>query len=245
MEHDGERTEPAGTWWRRQLAGLDAGLELPADPRSPGGVPRLERLSLPVGGPDGCLGPLDLVAARPSAEVDATVLLAGVAALCARLTGCSELPLGTAVPGTEGRPGLAVLRFRLAAGTPFGDLVAQARDLLAEATRRGPVPPALARGHDPRRHPLTQVVVVVRARGDSAPDTAALRLVPQAPPFDLAWILDRTAEPAALLLELDASRFRSAGHAWMNGLQSLLSAGLGDPALPVGALPAGALRSPG
>lgn len=242
MDHELDRTDSSRAWWQSQLAGLDTALDLPADrPRSHQAVgePRLERTAMPVGGRGGCLAPLDLVAARPSREVDTAVLLAGVAGLCCRLTGRSEVALGTGVPGADGRPGLAVLRFRVAAGASFGDLLTQARRRITEATLRGPVPRDLAPVRDARWHPFTQVVVAARAPGETAPDTAALRLLPEATPFDLAWILDRATDPATLLLEYDPSRYRISAPVLLRALQSLLAGGLGDPGAPLVTLSAG------
>lgn len=237
MDHEDERIDSSRAWWRRRLAGLDAVLDLPADrPRRAVRDPRLERLTVPAGGRDGCLGPLELVAARPSREVDTAVLLAGVAGLCGRLTGRPDVALGTALTGDDGRPGLGVLRFRLGVATSFGALFTQARQEMREAMRWGPVPRDLAAATDPRWHPLTQVVVAVRARGEVAPDTAALRIAPGAAPFDLAWILDRSTDPATLLLEHDPLRFRLAGPELLAALQSLLARGLGDPAAPLSRL---------
>lgn len=228
-------------WWRRRLAGLEAGLDLPADrPRGlPGGAARPGRLLLPAGGPSGCLAALDLVAARPSPEVDRAVLLAGVAALCAHRTGRDDVALGISATGAEGRLGLAVVRLRLAPGISFGELFTQARAMAREATDHGPVPSALAALGDGRCHPFTQVVVAVRRPGEPAPDAAALRLHPDAPHFDLAWILDRASRPATLVLEHDHGRFAASGRAYLDSLRELLVTGLGDPAVPLDALGVG------
>lgn len=245
VDQELDRTDSSRAWWQSQLAGLDMVLDLPADgPRGPARGPRLERAAAPVGGRDGCLARLDLVAARPSREVDTAVLLTGVAALCVRLTGRSDLALGTTVPGPGGRPGLAVVRLQVRTGATFGDLLGQARDRLAEAARRGPVPPELAAAapsRDGHWHPFTQVVVTVRARGEAAPDPAALRLLPDAAPFDLAWILDRTADPASLLLEYEPARYRTSAPVLLRDLQSLLARGLDDPGAPLVALAAGSM----
>lgn len=245
MNHELDRTESSRAWWQSQLAGLDTVLDLATDRRRPrprlaAGDSRLERTAVPVGGRGGCLAPLDLVAARPSREVDTAVLLAGVAALCGRLTGRPEVALGTAVPGADGRPGLGVLRFRLPPGSSFGDLLTQARQGIVEATRRGPIPRDLAPAGDGEWHPFTQVVVAARAPGEAAPDTAALRLRPESKPFDLAWILDRAEDPAALLLEYEPSRYRISAPLLLRTLQSLLADGLGDPGAPLVARAAGA-----
>jgi len=230
--------DTAGDWWRRRLAGLEPSLGLPADrPRSASSAPwRPHRLEMAAGGPAGCLAALDLVAARPSREVDTAVLLAGVAALCAHRTGRRDLALGTAVAGPGGRMGLVVLRFRLAPDTTFGELLTQARALVQEAADRGPIPPGLAPPGDGRCHPFAQVVAVVRWPGEPAPDAAALRLSADAPNFDLVWTLDRAADPALLVLEHDAGRFGAAGPALLRAVQALLASGLNDPAAPLNAL---------
>jgi hypothetical protein len=241
MEPVVDRKDTPEAWWRRRLAGLEASLKLPAD-RPRGGPPagaRPRRLELVAGGPSGCLAALDLVAAHPSREVDRAVLLAGVAALCAHLTGRDDLALGTSVPGADGRSGLAVLRFRFTPGTSFGELLNQARELAREATDRGPVPPGLAAQGNGRHHPFTQVVVAVRWPGEAAPNAAALRLTADAPPFDLAWTLDRAADPATLVLEHDAGRFATSGRTFLGTLQEMLVTGLGDPAVPLDALGVG------
>lgn len=240
MDHEADRTESPRAWWRRRLARLDAVLDLPADrPRTPGVEPRTERLSVRAGGRGGCLETLDMVAPRPSRDVDRAVLLAGVAALCGQLTGRAEVALGTAVPGLDGGSGLAVLRFRVAAGMPFGELLGQAREQVTEAVRWGPVPRDLAGAYPRGWHPLAQVVVAVRGPGEPAPDLVALRLAPEAPAFDLAWVLDRAASPAILVLEHDASRFERSAPVFLGRLQSLLTGGLADPGTPLASLAAG------
>ncbi|HEX6199674.1 MAG TPA: AMP-binding protein, partial [Thermoanaerobaculia bacterium] len=232
-----------GGWWSR-LEGLDPVLELPADrprPRVPG--LRRERLAVPLGAGAGWLRRLDLVAARPSSRRTAAVLAAGVAALCARLTGRRDLALGTPVAGGVGRAGLGVLRLELPDDPTFGELLDRTQRRLLEADERGPVPAALA-GHDgpagpsdPARHPLVQVAVAVRGPGEPAVDGAALRLGDEAPPFELLWVLDRSVEPACLVLEHDPELFGAMGRRLTGGLLALLEAAVADPGLRLSALP--------
>lgn len=242
LDHEVERTESSRAWWRRHLEGLDGVLELPADaPRpSPSSTVR-RRLASSLDRRDGWLGRLDLVAARPSPEVDTAVLVAGVAALCSRLTGRLDLAVGTPVPGAAGRPGLGVLRFRLHPGRGFGEILAEAQRLVREAALRGPVPPDLAPSlplgvHPERCHPLTQVVVATRSPGEAAPDPAALRLTAESPSFDLAWVLDRSGAPPCLVLDHDPEQFATAGPRFLTGLQALLAHGLTDPGTPLASL---------
>ncbi len=131
----GETLDRQIEFWRGELAGLPAVLELPADrPRPPrqsfrGGV-RQVRL------PADLSAALEPFARRQGATLF-MVLLAGFEALLARLSGQGDIAVGTPVAGrtqeeTEPLIGLflntLVLRARIAADTTFEGLLAQARE---------------------------------------------------------------------------------------------------------------------
>ena len=197
-------------------------LELPADrPRSRALGARRGRHALPA--PEAGSG------STPPA--DAAVLLAAVAVLAARTTGRRDPVVGT--PDRSGT-GLLAVRFRIAGDPAFGELVEQSREALRRAVEEGSLPPSPA---DPAFHPEVQVLAAVRAPGERAIDLAALRLAPDAPPFDVAFVLDLATSPATLAADFDAERFASAGPVHLEALHAILAAGLADPVRTVGSLP--------
>ncbi|HLE85011.1 MAG TPA: amino acid adenylation domain-containing protein, partial [Thermoanaerobaculia bacterium] len=226
----------AAAWWRARLAGLPAALELPGDrPRPRVASGRRGRLALPLA-TSGWLGRLDVVAGRPAREAASALLLAGVAAFCARLTGRRELALGAPAPGTGGGDGLMVLGLRLAPDATFSEVLDRVQRLLRETADRGPVPPELLSEGEPSRHPLVQVAAAVRMPGEPlAP--APLRCAAGVPPLDLVWVLDRTVQPPALVLDYSADLWERAPRALVEGVDALLEAAVADPGLRLGALP--------
>jgi amino acid adenylation domain-containing protein len=131
----GEALDAQLSYWREQLAGAPARLELPTDrPRPPvqsfrGAVERV-RLSAGLCAKLGALG-------RRQGATPFMVLLAGFQALLARYSGQEEVVVGTPVanrhrPGTEGVMGLLAntlaLRCRLEGDPSVGELLGRVRE---------------------------------------------------------------------------------------------------------------------
>ncbi len=133
--------------WRRQLAGAPPVLDLPSDrPRPPLQSFRGARAGL-------ALTPTATMALKERARQEGAtlymLLLAGLQALCHRLTGREDLVLGTPVAGrnrveTESLVGYFLnvlpLRGRPHAELPFRDLLAQARQTTLDAFSRQELP---------------------------------------------------------------------------------------------------------
>ncbi len=131
---DREALEGQAAWWRNELAGAPALLEVPADrPRPPVQTFRGATASLSL--------PAELAASLRSLgrEREATpfmVLLSGFLALLHRYTGFDDLLVGTPVAGRSRREleeligffvNTLVLRGRPSGDAPFGDLLARVR----------------------------------------------------------------------------------------------------------------------
>ncbi|HBL26245.1 MAG TPA: non-ribosomal peptide synthetase, partial [Acidobacteria bacterium] len=165
-------------YWRRRLAGAPEGLDLPLDhPRPP--VQRFRGATRPLA----ALSP-DLTAALAAASRGAgttrfTVLLAALHALLHRITGQSDVLIGTPVTGRthrelEGMIGLfvntVVLRGDLAGDPSFAALVGRMQQTVLEAFDHQALPfdrvvEDLRPNRDLGRNPLFQVVFAFHGTG--------------------------------------------------------------------------------
>ena len=153
---------PQLDFWRRQLAGLPAPLELPADRIRPSG-PVLRRAHEVLDLPDGLLAAVELIGGRHGADLP-TTLLACFAALLHRYTGREDLVIGSTVSG-EGLAGLLPLRVDAAGDPSFGELLGRARETMLAARAHqdlslAELVDALQPEPDPSRHPLFQVALL-------------------------------------------------------------------------------------
>ncbi len=208
-------------WWRQRL-GVDAPpLDLPADrPRSVdrawGGGTR--RLAL---APPALTGQINRLSRQSAASLFMT-LLAAWTALLARLTGQSEIRVGTPVanrPGVEveGLIGLFLNTLVLATDTDnapsFRDLLDRVRSTSLEAHAHQDAPfdrlvEELVRERDLSRSPLFQVLFVVQNMPGAAVELPDLRLTQlasaaHAANFDLALMIEEGS--AGLSVQLDYS----------------------------------------
>jgi amino acid adenylation domain-containing protein len=164
-------------FWRAELAGAPAVLELPADrPRPP--APSLAGARVPFALPPAAADGARQLAGDRSRGCGSTlyaVLLAAFAALLARLTGRDELLVGSPAAGRsrselEGVVGylanLLPIRAELAGDPSFAELLARMRRRAARALERQDLPfpvlvEELAPPRDRSRHPLVQAAFVL------------------------------------------------------------------------------------
>jgi amino acid adenylation domain-containing protein len=231
----GARLEAELAFWRRQLAGAPAVLDLPTDrPRpavwNPRGATRAFALPPAARG-----GLADL--SRQCGATRFMSLLAVFAALLARHCGQQDLAIGTPVAGrtrveTEDLIGLfvntLVVRIDLRGDPRLAELLGRVREILLSAFAHQELPferlvEELAPERDPGRPPLVQVMLVV-ANGPTAlpalPDLA-LRAIPLetgTAKFELTFALAETAGDLAGTVEYSPDLFdgatveRLAGH---------------------------------
>ncbi|HEV3456042.1 MAG TPA: amino acid adenylation domain-containing protein [Thermoanaerobaculia bacterium] len=245
-------------YWRDQLAGAPAAIELPADRPRPAVVSHRgahldHRLPPPLS------ARLEALARRRQAT-PFMALLAAFGALLRRTTGQDDLPLGSPIAGRnrvelEGLIGVfinnLVLRLRAGGDPGLSDLISRVRDTALAAYAHQDLPfellvDALQPPRDLSRTPLFQVLLVwqnaplrpLRLSTGPAIELAPRELDLGTARFDLA--LSAAALQAGWLLtwKFSTDLFDAATVARMAGhLESLLAAGLADPELPLSRLP--------
>ncbi|HSF38816.1 MAG TPA: non-ribosomal peptide synthase/polyketide synthase [Thermoanaerobaculia bacterium] len=243
----GEVLERQLAYWRGQLAGAPPVLDLPLDrPRPPVASPRGERLAFPL---PAALSRSLAELGRQRSLTPFMVLLAGLQALLARLSGQTDVSVGTPIAGrrhvaTEELIGFfvntLVLRGHLDRARTFEDLLGQARDVALSAYTHQDLPferlvdelsPERSLGHTP----LFQVMLILQNVERSGLHAAGLELSPfggepGVAKFDL--LLSLTEEDGAIRGELDfrtglfdrTTAVRLAGH-----LVSLLESAVSAP----------------
>ncbi len=252
-------------YWRRQLAGAPASLELPTDRPRPAaqsfrGGSRELRL------PPAAVAQLARMARRAGATVH-MVYLAGFAALLARYTGQDDLLLGVPVanrtrPEIEGLIGFFVntlaLRVRVDGESGFRRLLAAVRETSLAAFAHQDLPfeavvEELRPGRDLSRNPLIQAVLSLQSGGSPATGGmaglggAGLRLEPvqiaarTTAKFDLALTVVEGAvaeAPATMELEYAADLFAaSTASRLLAHYAALLQAAAAAPEAPLSRLP--------
>jgi amino acid adenylation domain-containing protein len=240
------------SYWRAQLAGAPALLELPTD------HPRPARQSYRGGQVALTLAPALTAALRSfSQEHGATLfmtLLAGWSALLARLSGQDDIVIGTPVanrprPELEGLIGFFVntlaLRVRLDGDPCTSDLLARIRSMTLDAYAHQDLPfdqvvDAVKPVRDMRYGPLFQSALAVN-NTPAAPAGLALRKAPlphATTHFDLSLLLDDDGGTVAGHIEFASDLFERASVERMaSSLQTLLAAMLAAPTLPLSRLP--------
>ena len=254
----GDVLEAELDYWRRQLAGAPAMLELPSDrprPAVPSQRGAVRRLAL---APELALA-LPALARRRGATLFMT-LLAAFQALLGRLTGQRDLVVGAPVAGRNHRAtepligcfvNTLVLRADLGAAPGFGELLSQVRLTALDAYAHQDLPfellvEALHPERDLARNPLFQVAFALQ----NAPlPELALRGLVLAPlaesaataKFDLSLVLAEAASGPPLLagtIEYACELFDAATVERLAGqLRTLLSAVAADPDRRLGDLP--------
>lgn len=181
----GPKGQQLWSYWRKQLEGAPAVLDLPADrPRPP---VQSFRGAVHASRWDAALA--DQVRSRAAAlgVTPYMLLLAAFQALLHRYSGQEDLVVGSSVSGRT-RPELAgtvgylvnqvVLRARLSGGLRFADFLGQVRRTVVEALSHQdyPLAPLVERlqpGRDPSRSPLFQVMFLLE-RSHQRPEIASL-----------------------------------------------------------------------
>jgi amino acid adenylation domain-containing protein/non-ribosomal peptide synthase protein (TIGR01720 family) len=240
--------------WRQALAGLSP-LDLPADrPRRP--VPTLRGGVRPFRLPAGPTALLRRLARGGQATLF-MALHAGGAALLSRLTGRSDLPLGTTVSHRtraelEDLIGFfvntLVLRADLKGDPGFADLIARSREVALAAYAHQDLPfeklvDELGLPRDPYRPPLLRVLLQLHDPPSIPTELPGLTLAPfelalETAKLDLVINLVEAQEGLAGELRYDADLFdgatieRLAGH-----FARLLAAWVADPARPLFQVP--------
>ncbi len=240
-------------YWREQLAGAPAALDLPTDrPRPPVATFRGATMSFAV--ERSVTGALRRLAADAGATVFMTAL-AAFAVLLSRHSGSADVVVGVPVAGRS-RPefedlvGFFVntlpLRIDLSGDPSFAELLVRVRNVTLGALDHADVPfERLVTELAPQRHvsrnPLFQVTVALAAHRP-ANEAAGLRLVsqrvdPSDVPFDLSLELTETPDGIAVALDYATDLFdpltaeRMVGH-----LGRLLASIAAEPGAPISRL---------
>jgi amino acid adenylation domain-containing protein len=252
--------EALTAWWRTELAGAPARLELPLDhprPAAPGGRGAHARVELPAG-----LPPRVEALARECAATPFMVLLAAFQALLARYADAEEVVVGTAVAGRESREAEAAIGFfasmvpvrgDLGGDPSFRTLVERARGATLGAFEHADLPfdrvvEAVSPERSPAWSPLVQVVFLSGAvppvpGGDDRDDAGAeeeapLEQDPGGAKFDLTAMVELHGARAVARAEYAAELFEPASVERMLGhYGALLGAALSAPDAPVSTLP--------
>ncbi len=241
-------------FWRERLAGELPILDLPADRPRPAalshrGAHHESRLALPA------LAPL-LAIAQQSGATPFMALLAGFAALLGRMTGRTDLLLGTPIAGRprrelEGLIGVfinnLVLRLDLRGDPSYRELLARARETALAAYAHQDLPfealvEALGIVRDPSRTPIVQVLFAEQSAPLTRVDLPGLRLEPReidlgTARFDLALSMAAVEEGWLGTWKYSTDLFDAPTPArWAGQLATLLAAAAAAPDLPISRL---------
>jgi amino acid adenylation domain-containing protein len=252
---DGAELERQLAFWRRELEGAPAALDLPTDrPRPP--IESFRGASLPVSLGRQLTGEL----AALGRALDATpfmLLTAALALLFSRWTGADDVVLGSPIanrqrPELEGLLGMFVntlaLRVRLEGARTFEDLLARVRGTILGAFEHQDLPfeklvEELKVRRDLSRHPLFQVVFAFQNVALGGQESSSLALSPIATAtatakFDLTFTLEERGEEIAGWVEYAADLFDAATVERLIGhLRNLLAGIAAAPRSPLADLP--------
>ncbi|MBI4747841.1 MAG: amino acid adenylation domain-containing protein [Acidobacteria bacterium] len=249
-----ERLRPQLDYWKQQLAGLES-LNLPTDrPR-----PAIQSFR---GARVKTLYSRELVdqLTQLSRQHHATlfmVLLAGFQTLLHRLSGQSDIAVGTPIAGrnqleTENLIGLfvntLVLRADLSHNPTFLDLLAQVRQTTVDAFTHQDVPfeklvEELHPERDLSRSPLFQVMFVMQNTPHLTFDFGDLQLElveseTRIAKFDLTCDVEESPQGLAITFEFNSDLFdQSTIDRFFSYYETLLTGAVSNPTLPVGHLP--------
>ncbi|MBV9791227.1 MAG: amino acid adenylation domain-containing protein, partial [Chloroflexi bacterium] len=242
-------------YWRRQLAGVPALIELPTDRPRPV-IQTFRGAQLPF------IVPARRTAAlrQLSRQTDTTLfmlLLAAFQTLLFRYSGQTDIVVGTPIAGRtrreiEGLIGFfvntLVLRAPLDGNPRFGDLLARTREITLGAYAHQDLPfEQLVEALDVPRSlsytPLFQVMFVLQNVPRHALDLGELTLTPlptesATAKFDLTFVLSEEADQLSGAIEYSTDLFDAATIARMAAhFQTLLEGIVVDPSCPLGDLP--------
>ncbi|MEP6995919.1 MAG: amino acid adenylation domain-containing protein, partial [Acidobacteriota bacterium] len=186
----GEVLEQQLDYWKRQLAGIPAALELATD-RPRAAVHSFRGASIGAILPLGLLQRLNALSHSEGATLFMT-LLAAFQALLSRYTGQEDIPVGSPIAGrtqveTEGLIGFfvntLVLRGDLSGDPTFRQLLARVRETSLEAYAHQDLPfeklvEELQPERDLGRNPLFQVMFALQNTPASSPELTGLKVAP-------------------------------------------------------------------
>ncbi|MDT5030225.1 MAG: hypothetical protein QOC94_396 [Actinoplanes sp.] len=250
----GEGVRPQLEYWREQLRGLPALLELPTDRPRPA-AQTASGATLPVALDPELVRSLHALAGRSGSTVF-MVLLAAFTALMSRYSGQRNIAVGTPFANRT-RPEVQdligcffntlVIRSDLSADPSFTELLAQVRSATLAAQENQDLPferlvEELNPPRDTGHSPLFQVLFVHQPAPATGPDLAGVQ-VEQLPlagtvaKYDLTLDLVETGDAVAGRLEYRTDLFDQATVARLaEHFQVLLESIVADPARPVGEL---------
>ncbi len=238
-------------YWRRQLAGAPAVLDLPADrPRPPVATSRGAHFLTSL--PPGLTAEVRALSRRQGATLF-MVLLSGFAALLERYTGETDILLGSPIAGrgraeTEGLIGFfvntLVLRVDLDGAPSFGALIARVRETALAAYAHQDVPfERLVEELQPERSlarsPLFQVSFVLGVEETARELAPGVPLVPltvenHTSKFDLTLGLDLRGDTLVADFEFRTDLFdRSTVERWADDFTRLLGLLAAHPEVPL------------
>ena len=240
-------------YWRRTLADLPAVLELPTDRPRPAVASKRGR-AVQFSLSQQTTTEVRSLARRTGSSVF-MVLHAAYSALLARLTGSSDIPVGTPVSG-RGSGALdevvgmfvntLVLRLSVDPSRSFTDLVAQARTVDLAAMEHSDVPfeqvvEALAPARSTAHSPLFQALIALETERPKDLTLPGLDITPfpyesEVTRFDVALTFtDSDSLDGSLRYATDLFDHDTAGR-FVDEFTALLGAALADPAAPIGDL---------
>jgi amino acid adenylation domain-containing protein len=262
----GEVLEEQLSYWKRQLAGAPAVLELPVDRARPA-VQTSKGASQTRALPRGLSESLKSYSQREGVTLFMT-LVSGFKALLYRYTGQSEIVIGTPIANRtraelEGLIGFfvntLVLRTRMEAEESFSGLVKRVREVALGAYAHQDVPfeklvMELQPERDMSRNPMFQVTFQLSVETDSIEDASEAlereheefsdegesetEVVKGAAKFDLAFNVWEGRRGLRVQVDYNTDLFEDATISrMMSHFQSVLEGAVADPARPVSRLP--------
>jgi amino acid adenylation domain-containing protein len=243
----GEELERQLSYWRRQLAGVPASLDLPADRPRPA-LPTQRGARLPAAFDPALAAELGRLS-RGSGSTLFMVLLAGFQALLRRLTGRHDVPVGSPIANrnrAEIEPLIGffvntlVLRGDLAGDPSFGELLARVRRTTLDAYAHQDLPfEQLVEELRPQRHlavtPLFQVLFTLQNTPFDGVDLPGLSFAPlefavTSAQFDLELIAWEAGGTLATSLTYSSELFDGATiRRLARSFETLLRGALADP----------------
>ncbi|HKI01749.1 MAG TPA: amino acid adenylation domain-containing protein [Thermoanaerobaculia bacterium] len=252
----GEVLEAELAYWRRQLAALPPGLELPADRPRPA-LQSFRGTSLPIALPPELSAALGRLG-RQAGVTPFMTLLAAFQILLGRLARTADVAVGTPIAGRNRREterligffvNTLVLRTDLGGDPPVRELLARVRRTSLDAYAHQDVPferlvEELQPERDLSRNPLFQVLFALQNAPDAAFDLPGLSLRPLAEAagetakLDLSLSLYEGEGGLRGSLELDTDLFDAAtAGRWLDGFREILEALAAGPERRLSELP--------
>ncbi|MET8878239.1 condensation domain-containing protein, partial [Nocardia sp. NPDC004604] len=233
-------------FWRETLADLPENLPLPFDrPRPVVSSNRAATANYAL--PAELVRAVEGFAQQHSSSLF-TAIHGALAVLLARLSGTTDIPIGTPIAG-DGAAARVVLRTEIDPAESFTDLLGRIEQVDVDAFEHAEVPfeqvvDQLVPQRSQSRHPLFQVLLALRNQepvGSALSDFEPLVVDPsdQTPGFDLQFILSEDHDSGHMTVALtyatdlfDAATIDSLAHRWIRILESIVT----DPTVAVGAI---------